>query len=715
MTMTFSTSEPRASPAWIDCFATDDGRIVVVGGSFQVMVYNIATASWGDTINLRYGPSVSSGMFLNPVYLQSRILADGSTALVVCTLNWNSQPQPYYLNTNTWMVTLAIGTPETTPVASSSSTNGWGPVPGGGPLLPPAGLRHFTLAILGQDKNDPKNHYGNGRAFILGGYSSLVTGLIQDWDVLTSFPVQQAPSNVIVMFGNAGKLSKATRGSVAYSVSPTLLDIFPGNNGGSSTQQQVQVYDITKNAVEVLSNISGGPRNTIFRGACVIGQGQQIFFHGGLTSLEISGPSPPTSVLDQSIGVWNGGSQQWGDTVDIYVPPAKSKTLMIGLIAGGVALLVLIGLGVWYFIRRRRHRLLEEEERQAKGLALKNEDMLQKDHKGRRSDSSSDHINNNDAVPVATFFPHVGHHSTEGDVYQPLQPRTPLYADSYEMARSTSMEIVAKSPYPFAEAELIDDESDGLFSEQRRTVQEYPSTTSFNTHPDGVQYGPSQPSVQYQQVVHTDTQPVYGQPSYGIAKQEYNELEPTAADTLHRSPSVVEYQGDIRHLQNLRASLDGKAQASQSSAPVSKNQALFRELATRASKESERSSFNEQPSRSSQLRESYFASRPYSSSSSLSFNPATVSSHLHVAPRSPYMSSPAFSTSLSVPDSMQGSDSAHSPMAQSEFNTGDLMVEENVEVFHVPSSSSAIAGLTPMKEPPPRSPPAIPLKTRPQT
>ncbi|KAF9572072.1 hypothetical protein EC968_010403 [Mortierella alpina] len=714
MTMTFSTSEPRATPAWIDCFATDDGRIVVVGGSFQVLVYNIATASWADATNLRYGPSVSSGMFLNPVYLQSRILADGYTGLIVCTLNWNSQPQPYYLNTNTWMVTLAIGTPETTPVASSSSTNGWGLVPGGGPLLPPAGLRHFTLAILGQDKNDPENHYGNGRAFIIGGYSSLVTGLVQDWDVLTSFPVQQAPSNVIVMFGNAGKLVKATRGSVAYPVSPSLLNIFPGNAGGSSAQQQVQVYDITKNAVEILSGISGGPRNTIFRGATVIGQGQQIFFHGGLTSLEISGPSPPTNLLDQSIGVWNGGSQQWGDTVDVYVPPAKSKTLMIGLIAGGAALLILIGLSVWYFVRRRRLRLLEEEERQAKGMALKNEDMLQKDHKGRRSDNLSDH-NHSGIIPEATYLPQGGHHHIERDLYQPLEPRTPLYEDEYEMARSTGMEIVGKSPHLSAEAELIDDESDDFFSEKRRTVQEYPSVTSFNTsHPDTIQYSPLQTSAQDQQVIRSDIQPVYGQPSYGIAKEEYNDLEPTVAGTLHRSPSVVEYQGDIRHLQNLRASLDGKAAATQSPAPASKNQALYREMASRASKESGRSSVIEPPSRSSVLRESYFATRPYSSSSSLSFNSPTGGSHLHVAQRSPYMSSPAYSTSVSVPDSMQGSDSAHSPLAQSEFNTGDLMVEESVEVFQVPSTLPSSSGVTPTKEFPTRSPPpAIPLKTRP--
>jgi hypothetical protein len=133
-------------------------------------------------------------MFLNPVYIQSRILADGYTALVVCTLTWNSQPQPYYLDTNTWTVTLAIGTALTTPPASSASSSGWGTISGGTPM-PPTGLRHYTLAVLGQDKSKSDDHYGNGRALIIGGYSTLVTGQVQDWDTVTSFPVQQAPSN----------------------------------------------------------------------------------------------------------------------------------------------------------------------------------------------------------------------------------------------------------------------------------------------------------------------------------------------------------------------------------------------------------------------------------------------------------------------------------------------------------------------------------------
>ncbi|KAG0262776.1 hypothetical protein BG011_009697 [Mortierella polycephala] len=200
LTMTFSSATPTATPAWTDCFATDDGRIVVVGGSFQLLVYNIKSATWGDTATpatgLKYGVFVSSGMFLNPIYLQSRILADGFTALVICTLKWNSQPQPYYLDTNTWTVKSAIGTAETTPPGTPGSSSGWGPIPGGGSLLlPPAGFRHYTLAILGQDKNQPKDHYGNGRAFMIGGYSTLVTGQVQDWDSMTSFPVQQAPSN----------------------------------------------------------------------------------------------------------------------------------------------------------------------------------------------------------------------------------------------------------------------------------------------------------------------------------------------------------------------------------------------------------------------------------------------------------------------------------------------------------------------------------------
>ncbi|KAF9380184.1 hypothetical protein CPC16_010435 [Podila verticillata] len=384
LTMTFNNLAATATPAWIDCFATDDGRIVVVGGSFQLLVYTIGSSSWDTSTvsSFKYGPLVSSGMFLNPIYIQSRILADGYTALVVCTLTWNSQPQPYYLDTRSWTVTLAIGTAETTPVASERS-NGWGAIPGVTTLAPPAGLRHFTLAILGQDKDQPKKYYGNGRAYILGGYSTLVTGQVQDWAVVTSFPVQQAPSNVVVMFGNAGTLPKGTRGSVAYPISSGSLAFFPGNGGASGNVQQVQEYDVSQNAASVL-DVSGGPKNTIFRGATLIGQGKQIFVHGGLTSLEF-GTQPMSSFLDQSMSVYNGDSRSWGDTVNIFTPP-KSKALMIGLIVGGIVLLAFIGGGFWYYKRRQRIRQTEEEERKMKGMALKNEDKLHKDdsHKGIR-------------------------------------------------------------------------------------------------------------------------------------------------------------------------------------------------------------------------------------------------------------------------------------------------------------------------------------------
>ncbi|KAF9578479.1 hypothetical protein BGW38_005693 [Lunasporangiospora selenospora] len=386
--MTYSFTTPSTStPSWVDCFATSDGRIVVVGGTTQFLVYNIGSASWEavPTSSIKYGPSVSADMFLNPVYLQARILADGYTALVVCTLKWTSQPQPYYLNTRNWMVTLAIGTAGTTPPASSSSSSGWGVVPGSETSpLPPPGFRHYTLAILGQDPSKDEEHYGNGRAYILGGYSSTTTGFVKDWETITSFPVQQAPSNVMIMFGNMAQLSKPTRGSVAYPVSRSSLGILLGNGGSTgSQQQQVAVYNSDQNIVQLLQGIDGGPKNTIFRGATVIGRGSQIFFHGGITSLEFNNAAsstPPLELLDQSVGVWDGATQKWSDTASIYVPP-KSKGLMIGLIVGGVVLLLLVGAGVWYIQRRKKQRRLEEEERRAKGLVLKNEDRLQKEHR----------------------------------------------------------------------------------------------------------------------------------------------------------------------------------------------------------------------------------------------------------------------------------------------------------------------------------------------
>ncbi|KAG0005971.1 hypothetical protein BGZ65_009735 [Modicella reniformis] len=546
LTMTYSRLAPTLTPSWIDCFATDDGRIVLVGGNFQVLVYTIATSTWSDTVtpasSLKFGPSVSSNMFLNPVYIQSKILADGFTALVVCTLSWNSQPQPYYLNTRTWTVTLAIGTSQTTPASSSSSSSGWGSIPGGGTLLPPAGFRHYTLAILGQDKAEAQNHYGNGRAFIIGGYSTLVTGQVQDWDALTSFPVQQAPSNgklvrlqrefsqtskrslmmgiiipvVVIMFGNAGTLSKPTRGSVAYPISSSLLDIFPGNGGDSGTQQRIEVFDKDSNTLTTVSGVTGGPRNTIFRGATVIGQGQQVLVHGGLVSLEFDSSQPSILVknLDQSIVVWNGDSRQWGDTVNIYVS-RKSKGLMIGLIAGGIALLILLGLGIWYFRRWQRMRRLEEEERQAKGMVLKNEEKLQKDHR-------TDPHNNEDPSLRAGTVIHAtqGEHlSAESSVYGALRQPSHGYLDELSTGRNST-----HSQYPYAEAESVGDHFTAQTSGKRRTVhgpQEYPPSEVLSMDSSrGVPLG--MPS-HYQSVVTVPGYPVYGMAADSIAKQEQSD------------------------------------------------------------------------------------------------------------------------------------------------------------------------------------------------
>ncbi|KAG0334362.1 hypothetical protein BG004_000439 [Podila humilis] len=490
LTMTFNSQQPTATPSWIDCFATDDGRIIVVGGSFQVLVYNIGSNAWdpNPVSTFKYGPLVTSGMFQNPVYLQSRILADGFTALIVCTLTWNSQPQPYYLDTNTWAVTLAIGTPETTPVASGRS-NGWGAIPGVTTLAPPAGLRHFSLAIMGQDKDQPKKNYGNGRAYILGGYSTLVTGQVQDWAVVTSFPVQQAPSN--------GTLPKVTRGSVAYPVSPSSIAFLPGNGGANGNHQQVQQYDLAQNSATVI-DVSGGPKNTIFRGAALIGQGPQIFVHGGLTTLEI-GAQPMSTFLDQSVGVYNGESRIWEDTVAKYTAP-KSKGLMIGLIVGGVVLIILIGVGIWIFKRRQRIRRSEEEERKAKGMALKNEDML---HRNKDTGTKMTHI--------MEVNKHGGH---EGGFFEPLQPPhqhfggepfTPEREGSVDWQRSSTNvndEIVPVHQYS-PQLSQVSDNTRVVHNPQEYTLPPSPSP------------------IQYQQVVNPAGQYTYGSQAYSATQPLY--------------------------------------------------------------------------------------------------------------------------------------------------------------------------------------------------
>ncbi|KAF9091858.1 hypothetical protein BGX23_004811 [Mortierella sp. AD031] len=537
LTMTYSNLAPTASPSWTDCFATDDGRIVVVGGSAQVLVFDIGSSTWSQpAASLKYGPSVSSGMFLNPVYIQSRILGDGVTGLVVCTLTWNSQPQPYYLDTKTWMVTLAIGTPLTTPPSTTSSSNGWGVVPGGGPLLPPNGFRHFSLVVMGKT------------AYIMGGYSTLLTGEIRDWSSITSFPVQQAPSSTVVMFGNAGNLAVTTRGSVAYPVGESAVHILPGNRGGNSAGLQlVETYSASQVTATALELAAGGPRNNIFRGAALIGKGgNQIFVHGGLKTLEFGSPLavPPTEFFDNSAGVWNGPSQSWGNSVEIYVPP-KSKGLMIGLIVGGVVLLILVGVGIWWYRRRQRNRILEEEERQAKGMVLKNEDSLQKDHRTLRSfEESNTNSTNGRPTPAIAYYVAAqpdGINGSGAGMYQPLHPAgSQGYVEGYSTGRSTSSEVIRPSPYQefnqivagYTQPELVDEEyTVQTTTDSPRYVnspQDYSSLgheatdsiTSPTLHNDGlISRAPSR----YQAVVSTTGHPVFGLSADEISKREYHD------------------------------------------------------------------------------------------------------------------------------------------------------------------------------------------------
>ncbi|KAF9428409.1 hypothetical protein BGZ94_002509 [Podila epigama] len=501
MTYTSQSTGSTATPAWIDCFATDDGRIVVVGGSFQLLVYDIAAATWdaGLVSVFKYGPLVSSHMFLNPVYLQSRILADGFTALVVCTLTWNSQPQPYYLDTRTWTVTLAIGTPDTTPVVSGRS-NGWGAIPGVTTLAPPAGFRHYTLAIMGQDKNEPKKHYNDGRAYLIGGYSTLVTGQVQDWAVVTSFPVQQAPSNV------------------AFPISLQSMAVLPGNGGskgGSSNvlQQAVQQYDAPSNgaattAVDLPDVTGSGPRNTIFRGATIIGTqgGSQIIVHGGLTSLEMDPQQPLTNYLVGSMGVYNGDSMSWGDVVNTYTfEPKTSKGLTIGLSVGGsVLLLVLVGGGVWYYKRRQRIRETEEEDRRAKGMALKNEEMLHKDHRTSQQQFHHQDQHYRDqpqqqqsvADPSSAYRPV----AEPGIYYEPIQlPQHHFESDSINGRNSTSVDWRRSAVHVDAISPIHQNSPQmSQVSDSTRVVhspQEYPSYPLPPTTESSGQYQQQQPFV----------------------------------------------------------------------------------------------------------------------------------------------------------------------------------------------------------------------------
>lgn len=629
LTMTYDKLKATLTPSWTDCFATDDGRIVVVGGNAQLLVYDIGSQQWSQpAASIKFGPSVSSGMFQDPVYIQSRILGDGVTGLVVCTLTWNSQPQPYYLDTKTWTVTLAIGTSLTTPPSAPGTTNGWGVVPGGGPLLPPNGFRHFSLVVMGNT------------AYIMGGYSTLLTGQISDWNSITSFPVLQAPSSTVVMFGNAGTLTVTTRGSVAFPISDSTIHILPGNRGGDSQSLQlVQTYAANQVTATALALTAGGPRNSIFRGATLIGRGgNQIFMHGGLKSLDFNVPAavPPPEYFDSGAAVWNGASQTWGDSLVIYVPPPKSKGLMIGLIVGGVALLVLIGLGIWYYKRRQRRRILEEEERQAKGMVLKNEDVLQKEHKPIRSFDE-----NSSARPTPAIAYYVAAHpdgvSEVGGAYQAMHLSNGQgYAEAYATGRGTSSEAIRRSPYQefgqvttaYAHPELIDDDYAPQTTDSPRYLngpQDYSSlghvAMDSNTSPalnnDGlISRAPSK----YQTVVSTTGHPVYGHSADQISKREYHDGTTIATAGAGTGPVEGPTEAVVTYPYQTSTTADGSSYVL--------------------------------PNPAAQRSESYFV-RPYSQTSISNLSPSPLAPRSQLTPVSP-----TFSTTYSMPESSHGGGSS---------------------------------------------------------
>ncbi|KAF9549455.1 hypothetical protein EC957_003844 [Mortierella hygrophila] len=632
LTMTYDSLKATLTPSWTDCFATDDGRIVVVGGSAQLLVYDIGSQQWSQpAASIKFGPSVSSGMFQDPVYIQSRILGDGVTGLVVCTLNWNSQPQPYYLNTETWTVTLAIGTSLTTPPSVPGTSNGWGVVPGGGPLLPPNGFRHFSLVVMGNT------------AYIMGGYSTLLTGQISDWNSITSFPVLQAPSTTVVMFGNAGTLTVTTRGSVAYPISDSTIHILPGNRGGNSQSLQlVQTFAANQVTATALALAEGGPRNSIFRGATLIGRGgNQIFMHGGLKSLDFNVPAavPPPEYFDNGAAVWNGASQTWGDSLVIYVPPAKSKGLMIGLIVGGVALLVLIGLGIWYYKRRQRRRILEEEEeRQAKGMVLKNEDVLQKEHKPIRS--FDENSSARPTPPIAYYVagrPDGG--SDIGGTYQAMHLSNGQgYAEAYAAGRGASSETIRRSPYQefgqvttaYAQPELVDDDFAVQTIDSPRyfnSPQDYSSlghdamdstTSPTLINNDGlISRAPSK----YQAVVSTTGHPVFGHSADQISKREYHDGTTIATAGAGLGPVEGSADAAITHPYQTTTTADGSSYVL--------------------------------PNPAAQRSEPYFV-RPYSQTSTSNLSPSPPMPRSQLTPVSP-----SFSATYSMPESSHGGGSSN--------------------------------------------------------
>ncbi|KAF9904473.1 hypothetical protein BX616_001282 [Lobosporangium transversale] len=466
------------------------------------------------------------------------------------------------------------------------------------------------------------------------------------------------------MFGNSRTLSKPTRGSVAYAVSRTALSIFPGNSGGSgdTQQQRVEIYDADKNSVSTLSGIpngDSGPRNTNFRGAVRIGQGDQVFLHGGVTTLDYSPSSPLDNFLDQSIHVWDGKAQQWGNTVNIFIPPKKTKTLMIGLIVGGVVLVLLFGGGSVYYIRKKKNRLrrFEEEDRLAKGAVLKNEDELHSERRSNRlnngGNNSPDMKDNHGSgsgpgtVIATSASTDAG---TDRNYELPQQRPAPEHFENYATTgRGASLELYNQNPYqiqahahtyaqyPYQELGVM---NDGIVARPLTTPrpvhapQEYPlvdtetaATTTSNFVP---------PTSRFQSVVTVAGQPVYGKTSTD------NDVEQQQTVTVE-GPEDTDVNGDLVHLHNLRASLDGFSVSSFSSSSTDLNN------------NNNRSNLFPSP------RDSYLGSRVYSNTSSISFGSAFQphqygSSSQGQSPS--YMPSPTYSATFSVPDSLPGSDTS---------------------------------------------------------
>lgn len=374
--------------------------------------------------------------------------------------------------------------------------------------------------------------------------------------------------------------------------------------------------------------------------------GNQILIHGGLKTLDFGTPAavPPQEFFDSGAAVWNGASQAWDNTLSIYVPPPKSKGLMIGLIAGGVVLLLLIGVGIWYYKRRQRRRILEEEEeRRAKGMVLKNEDALQKEHKTIRSFDE-----NSSARPTPAIAYYVAAHpdgslggSEIGGTYQAMHPSNGQgYAEAYATGRGASSEAIRRSPYQefgqattvYAQPELIDDEYAVQTIDSPRfpnSPQDYSSlgheAMDSNTSPTLVNDGLiSRAPSKYQAVVSTTGHPIYGLSTDQISKREYHDATAAAAKA-----------GAVGSTGGGRGSTVAVSYPYQTATAADGSSYVL-------------------PNPAAQRSETYFV-RPYLQTSTSNLSP----SPLMAAARSQHTSvSPTFSATYSMPESSHGGGSS---------------------------------------------------------